>query len=91
MGQEETSDRKENLGKMNSLDVSLKLDPKIGNICYKSINIEVKNNALRRSRVEISFKNDTLGLHIEAKDLIALRAALNTYLGWIKMCYDLLS
>jgi len=41
-----------------------------------------------RTRVKISSESGQVVLDIEASDLAALRAALNSYLRWIKVAED---
>jgi tRNA threonylcarbamoyladenosine modification (KEOPS) complex Pcc1 subunit len=43
-----------------------------------------------RSKVTVKMKDKTLTLVFEAKDTSALRAALNSYLHWIRLTKDVL-
>jgi tRNA threonylcarbamoyladenosine modification (KEOPS) complex Pcc1 subunit len=45
---------------------------------------EVKKSATVRSRADLEKNGKLLILKIEAMDTVALRAALNSYLRWIK-------
>lgn len=42
-----------------------------------------------RTRVSADMRGDEVRLRIEARDLAALRAALNSYLRWIKIAEDM--
>lgn len=49
----------------------------------KSLEPEVKSPTSTRSRASLAKKGNFLLLEVEAKDTVALRAALNAYLRWI--------
>lgn len=49
----------------------------------RSLEPEVKSPTSTRSQASLAKKGDCLILKIEAKDTVALRAALNAYLRWI--------
>jgi len=42
-------------------------------------------NGLPRTDTEISADGDTVTIRVSAKDVSAMRAALNSYLGWIRI------
>ncbi|HUL38996.1 MAG TPA: KEOPS complex subunit Pcc1 [Methanomassiliicoccales archaeon] len=42
-----------------------------------------------RTKVQADLEGDRMVLRIEARDLPALRAALNSYLRWIKIAEDM--
>jgi KEOPS complex subunit Pcc1 len=42
-----------------------------------------------RTKVQADLEGDKMVLRIEARDLPALRAALNSYLRWIKIAEDM--
>lgn len=91
MGQKETPRHKNGYCKiMNELIIKLEIPKTIADASCKSIGIET-NHVLNRSSVDLNYEDDFLGIRIKANDLHALRAALNTYLRWIIMCYDLLT
>ena len=66
------------------------------------IRIEVADNAqlladalrpemdheVSRTRVEINAEGSELKISIQAEDVVALRAALNSYLRWTKLAID---
>lgn len=75
---------------MNELRIMLEIPAEIAEVCCRSIGIEAESEALSRSKVDLKYDGDYLKLDITARDLGAMRAALNTYLRWIIMCHDLL-
>ena len=44
---------------------------------------------LPRTDTNISVDGDTVTIRVEAKDVSAMRAALNSYLGWIRITEDI--
>jgi len=52
-------------------------------IIFKALEPEVKKPPTMRSRAFLEKNNSVLILKIEAKDTVALRAAVNAYLIWI--------
>jgi len=44
---------------------------------------------LPRTETNISRKGDTVTIKVHAKDTSAMRAALNSYLGWIRITEDI--
>ena len=53
----------------------------------KSLEPEIEHE-VSRTRVEILPEGDELVIKIEAEDLVALRAAINSYLRWTKLAID---
>lgn len=51
-------------------------------IIYNSLKVESKNDT-DRTKVSINIKDDELILSVTAKDIAALRAALNSYIRWM--------
>jgi tRNA threonylcarbamoyladenosine modification (KEOPS) complex Pcc1 subunit len=49
---------------------------------------EVERPASQRSIVEVEAMNGTLFIHIDASDVVALRAAVNSYLRWVSAVQD---
>lgn len=49
---------------------------------------ETEKTATSRSIVTVQRKDASLMLKVEAKDTVALRAALNSYLHWIALAAD---
>ncbi|MDD1768691.1 MAG: hypothetical protein LUQ55_01755 [Methanomassiliicoccales archaeon] len=66
---------------------TLKLLSPQSDVVLGAISPEV-GREIPRTRVKISSESDQLVLDIEASDLAALRAALNSYLRWIKVAED---
>ncbi len=59
-------------------------------IVYKALMPEVEKPATTRSMASLKVDGDFLVLSVEAKDTVALRAALNAYLRCISACTILL-
>lgn len=76
----------------NTLELKLQLPESVGKACEEAISIEAKSYDMPRSRVEVDYneKENFLKMEVRAKDLSALRAAMNTYLRWVVTCEDLL-
>jgi len=55
-------------------------DKKIVKAIFNAIWIETKNIITQRSRTKILFQNEKISFVFNAKDLVALRAAINSYL-----------
>ncbi len=75
---------------MNSLVIRYEMPQKKAKIIQKAIQIEVGSVKHDRSKVSIGYE-DALVIRIEAKDLHAMRACVNTYLRWIDMSNTLTS
>ncbi len=60
-------------------------------IVFKALEPEVNTPPTVRSRTFLEKENAFLILKIEAKDTVALRAALNAYLRWISSIYGVFS
>lgn len=57
----------------------------------RSIEPETKTTKGYRSQVKVSFKDSQLSLIIEAEDLVALRAAANSFLHFVAVCLEAVS
>lgn len=57
-------------------------------IVLKSLDVEAKKPATGRSSVDLGKQDLSLVLHVKAKDTVALRSTLNTYLRWIGSMLD---
>ncbi|MDD1767167.1 MAG: hypothetical protein LUQ27_01185 [Methanomassiliicoccales archaeon] len=66
---------------------TLKLLSPQSDVVLGAISPEV-GREIPRTRVKISSESGQVVLDIEASDLAALRAALNSYLRWIKVAED---
>jgi KEOPS complex subunit Pcc1 len=53
-------------------------------IIYEALMPEIEKPATVRSRVDLEKDCEVLILKIDARDTVALRAALNAYLRWVK-------
>jgi len=59
-------------------------------IVFKALEPEVDKSVTMRSRAELEKEDNFLVLKIEARDTVALRAALNAYLRWINSALSVL-
>lgn len=59
-------------------------------IVYQALVPEAMKPATNRSRVQLKIEGEHLVLTVEAKDTVALRAALNAYLRWVSSLCDVL-
>jgi tRNA threonylcarbamoyladenosine modification (KEOPS) complex Pcc1 subunit len=77
--------------KLNSAIVRLKFPSKRGlEIVFEALKPEVDKPATVRSRAKLGKEDKFLVLKIEARDSVALRAALNAYLRWINSALNVL-
>ena len=58
-------------------------DPELAKILHKALVPETLSVPSDRARVSLTLEGGTLIIEIEADDLTALRAAMNSYLAWI--------
>ena len=59
-------------------------------IVFKALKPEVDKPATMRSRAKLEKDDNFLVLKVEARDTVALRAALNAYLRWINSMMNVL-
>ena len=59
-------------------------------IVFKSLKPEADRPATMRSRAKMERDGNFLVLKVEARDTVALRAALNAYLRWINSTLNVL-
>ena len=64
--------------------------PSVVNLFFDALLPEVKTSELVRTKVSLYKETSNLFLKIEAKDTVALRAILNSYLRWVSAIYDCL-
>jgi len=57
---------------------------------FNALEPETRSASTSRSKVKINEDGETLTLMFEASDTSALRAALNSYLHWIRLTRDIL-
>jgi len=60
-------------------------------IVYRALVPEAAKPATTRSKAQLKIEDGFLVLVVEAKDTVALRAALNAYLRWISSLRSVLS
>lgn len=57
---------------------------------FAALDPETRASITSRSKVKMTTKGEMLTLTFEARDTSALRAALNSYLHWIRLTKDIL-
>jgi tRNA threonylcarbamoyladenosine modification (KEOPS) complex Pcc1 subunit len=57
---------------------------------FRALEPETRTSVSSRSKVTVRKEDNTLVLVFEAKDTSALRAALNSYLHWVRLARDVL-
>lgn len=57
---------------------------------FEALEPETRANIASRSKVKIRIEGKSLILTFEAKETSALRAAINSYLHWIRLTKDIL-
>jgi len=89
---------------MNELQIDLQLPREKVEVCQKALALETESESLHRSEIKLEeFEHrkpkacenehqrvDGLRISVNAKDLSAMRAAVNTYLRWVIMCCNLI-
>ncbi|MFX1450173.1 MAG: KEOPS complex subunit Pcc1 [Promethearchaeota archaeon] len=65
------------------------LDEKIAEVYLNSLNPESEESFSHRSNIKLFLKKNKLKILIDAKDITAFRATLNSYLNWIKIINDI--
>jgi tRNA threonylcarbamoyladenosine modification (KEOPS) complex Pcc1 subunit len=64
---------------------------KILKMIFDALKLEAKKLVSHRARISIQCRKTQLILKVEAKDTVALRAALNSFLHWISLVNDVYS
>lgn len=59
-------------------------------IILKSLEPEINTSPSERSSAQFKIEGNVLEIVIVAADTPSIRAALNSYLRWIILCYDVL-
>ena len=59
-------------------------------VVFNALKPETLSAPTRRSRAYVGVDGKTLTLRFEAKDTTALRAALNSYLRWVRLIVEIL-
>ncbi|NYT00243.1 MAG: hypothetical protein GKB99_00750 [Methanocellales archaeon] len=58
-------------------------------IIYNSLIPELRNIPSQKSNIYLALDGGTVKIRAEAEDIVSLRAALNTWLRFIKIAYDM--
>jgi KEOPS complex subunit Pcc1 len=59
-------------------------------VILKSLEPEIASAPSKRSSTNLKIVNNVLKMEIDAADVTILRAAINSYLRWIRLSYDVL-
>ncbi len=59
-------------------------------VILKSLEPEITSAPSQRSSTNLKLVNNILKMEIDAADLTSLRAAINSYLRWIRLSYDVI-
>ncbi len=58
-------------------------------VVFRALFLEVISGASERCIGKLKRDGDIISIEIKAEDTVALRAALNSYLRWLKIIYDI--
>lgn len=72
---------------MKKAKITLQKEDNISEVVAKSLLPEMDRN-IPRTKVNLREDENSITIEIQAKDTSALRAALNSYLRWIKVTVD---
>ncbi|UCE73137.1 MAG: hypothetical protein JSV56_08850 [Methanomassiliicoccales archaeon] len=72
---------------MKKAKITLKKSGRIADVVAKSLLPETERN-IPRTHVDVQEDEDTIYIEIRANDVSALRAAINSYLRWMKVSVD---
>lgn len=72
------------------MNISLNVSSENADTCCKAVGMETEGGMLHRSKVTLNHEEGLLNFKVDAVDLTALRASMNTYLRWIDMCINLI-
>lgn len=61
----------------------------LSEVVFRSLLPEIISDPNERHRGKLKRDGDIISLEIEAEDTVALRAALNSYLRWLKIIHDI--
>lgn len=59
-------------------------------VILKSLEPEITSAPSQRSSMNLKLVNNILKMEIDAADVTSLRAAINSYLRWIRLSYDVI-
>jgi tRNA threonylcarbamoyladenosine modification (KEOPS) complex Pcc1 subunit len=68
--------------------VMIKAPEEISEIIGESLSPEVEHLTSERSKINVSVDDGVVIISIEASDIVALRAAINSYLRWVGAILD---
>ncbi len=66
-------------------------DLETAKIILKALKPETTSSPSERASVDLNLKNEKLNIDIKATDVTSLRAAVNSYLRWITLSFNILS
>jgi KEOPS complex subunit Pcc1 len=69
--------------------IHLSVPEGLSELIQESLSPEVEHSISERSNVIITSKKCDVSIFIEALDIVALRAAINSYLRWINTILDI--
>ncbi len=64
--------------------VKIQFKPGLGKVVNKALQPEIESHFSDRTKVSMEKISDSLKMTFEASDIVALRAAVNSYLRWIQ-------
>jgi tRNA threonylcarbamoyladenosine modification (KEOPS) complex Pcc1 subunit len=64
--------------------VHIKFNPDLGKVVNKALKPEIESQFSDRTKVSMEQVSSGLKMTFEATDIVALRAAVNSYLRWIQ-------
>lgn len=83
----------ENENILKSIDTELIIDfdnEHDANIIYNSIGPEIEYEDNERSTSRITLMDNSVIINIKSKDVVSLRAAINSYIRWINLSVKIL-
>jgi tRNA threonylcarbamoyladenosine modification (KEOPS) complex Pcc1 subunit len=67
--------------------IEIPLDsPETAEIIFTAISPETKSGPSDRASTKVSLRDSVLVVEVEAADITALRAAMNSYIAWVSAC-----
>ncbi len=69
--------------------IQINLPRNLLEVAFRALFPEVISGASERCIGKLKRDGDIISLEIKAEDTVALRAALNSYLRWLKIIYDI--
>ena len=65
-------------------------DTNDASIIYNSILPEIEAESNQRSQTHMSLDSNKIVINILSRDIVSLRASINSYVRWIRLCEKLL-